>query len=282
MVLGACDGKRPSCTVSNYDDMHGYQVKINDEQTCIQHAGAWGQSLLRNLLEKMNWPKAQTHLAASFVMMSMWFVHHLVFLVPQNAHQHNGQMNLPIGDDHLGGDLAVDPPNIYDSMNSFTVGDDEGADWATPDSLQATHAVEPIGDDESESVTLSIANMASMILVALVPYCVNSTVIWKGLPHASTFPVFCLGVVVAMYATTMFIVLHCVRALEDNKTEARRSLLLLYVTAFVLMALASLTSGGWSIDIIIFVSPLPTLFHTQLLSLWSNLRDRDSGVCVFN
>eukprot|EP01047_Picozoa_sp_COSAG01_P032342 COSAG01_NODE_2332_length_7888_cov_3.688663_3_plen_179_part_00 len=39
---------------------------------------------LKKFFIEVNWPKAQTHLAASFVMLSMWFTHHLVFLAPHD------------------------------------------------------------------------------------------------------------------------------------------------------------------------------------------------------
>jgi hypothetical protein len=39
---------------------------------------------LKKYFIEVNWPKAQTHLAASFVMLSMWFTHHLVFLAPHD------------------------------------------------------------------------------------------------------------------------------------------------------------------------------------------------------
>ena len=283
-AMGSCDGARPSCTVSSYtDEEHGREVDITDEDTCIQHDGVWGQSLLRSMMEKMNWPKTQTHLAASFVMMSMWFVHHLVFLAP---HTH-GDEHAPHGHElqhsdvrsHGGGGLTEPLASAF-TTNSGGAGERDSELWRAS-MVWGSHQ-EPIGHDESDSILLSVANVFSMLMVALVPYCVNSTVTWKGLSHASTFPVFCLGVVVALYTASMFCVLGCLPLPEKSQVVARRSLWLQYGTAALLMGLAAITSGGWSIDIIIFISPLITLFHTQALQLWSNLRDRNSGFCIFN
>eukprot|EP01051_Picozoa_sp_SAG22_P005176 SAG22_NODE_300_length_12752_cov_3.102426_8_plen_182_part_00 len=119
-----------------------------------------------------------------------------------------------------------------------------------------------------------------MIVVGLLPYCVNSTVEWKFLPNASTFPVFCLGILVIVYTLALFVILHCFVQPGSNFTVSTesynktwRSLFLQFITAFLLMAFALRTNGEWSIDIIIVISPLPTLLHTPVLSLWAELKD---------
>lgn len=187
----------------------------------------------------------------------MWFSHHLVFLVPHKHGEGHGE----------GTELAVQSAGHDD--------DDEGASCQTGgDSPQAAH-------DETESRVLQFANMVSMICIGLVPYCVNSTVAWKGLPKASTFPVFCLGVIVVVYTAALMVVLHCLEGPPAKKREVHRALLLQFPTALLLMVLASLSHGGWSIDIVIFVSPLPMLLHTPAVQLWSRLRDRNAGTLVF-
>ena len=76
------------------------------------------------------------------------------------------------------------------------------------------------------------------------------------LPHAATFPVFCLGIVVALYASVMFVVLRFMPG-EDiaARQQARQALWLLYPTAALLGLLAIVTDGSWSIDAIVLVSP---------------------------
>lgn len=73
-VTGRCP-HTPTCSIhSIFDETTNAMVKITDEQTCLNNGGGWGHSFLRNYLLEYNWPKAQTHLAASVVLMSMWFV----------------------------------------------------------------------------------------------------------------------------------------------------------------------------------------------------------------
>ena len=130
------------------------------------------------------------------------------------------------------------------------------------------------------SQVLTAANMVCMVVICLLPYCVNSTVEWKLLSHASTFPVFCLGILVIIYTLALFVILHCFNHPSSNFTVSGasynrtwRSLFLQFVTAFLLITFAIFTDGSWSIDIIIFVSPIPTLLHTPVLHLWEVLRD---------
>jgi hypothetical protein len=65
-ITGACANFKKGCSIESYE--------ITDEDTCHEHGGTWGHSFLHNYLLRYNWPKAQTHLAASFVLMTMWFV----------------------------------------------------------------------------------------------------------------------------------------------------------------------------------------------------------------
>jgi hypothetical protein len=42
-------------------------------------------------------------------------------------------------------------------------------------------------------------NMVAMLCVGLIPYCIDCTVRWKNLSHASTFPIFCAGLIEIIY-----------------------------------------------------------------------------------
>lgn len=73
-ITGVCSTEA-SCSISEFlDEASQTYTKVTDEDTCINLGGSWGTSFLKNYLLRYNWPKAQTHLAASFVLMTMWFV----------------------------------------------------------------------------------------------------------------------------------------------------------------------------------------------------------------
>ncbi len=77
-VTGACQTK-PECSISEFfDEVTQEYTKITDEDVCIAQGGSWGRSFLENYMLRYNWPKAQTHLAASFILMTMWFVSNLM------------------------------------------------------------------------------------------------------------------------------------------------------------------------------------------------------------
>jgi hypothetical protein len=74
-VTGACTNFTKGCSIDEaLDEASHTMVELTDENSCREHGGTWGRSFLQNYLLRYNWPKAQTHLAASFVLMTMWFV----------------------------------------------------------------------------------------------------------------------------------------------------------------------------------------------------------------
>eukprot|EP01051_Picozoa_sp_SAG22_P005175 SAG22_NODE_300_length_12752_cov_3.102426_7_plen_395_part_00 len=87
--VDASCGTGEQCTKREYVHL-GHLKEITDQDTCEAQGGSWGGLMLHSFLKHSNWPKAQTHLAASFVMMSLWFVHYQVFLTPHHAgHGHD-------------------------------------------------------------------------------------------------------------------------------------------------------------------------------------------------
>ena len=193
-------------------------------------------------------------------------VHHLIFLLPHAVGERREKQH----SDHAGPERENLPPPQHRndlavaSRPSFSTGslednlDSEESDMAHQEfwELRTTPDVLPPQHDEIVSASCTVANVCGMLCVSLVPYCVNGTVTWKGLPHAATFPVFCLGIIVAVYASMMFIVLRYVPG-DDvvARQQARQSLWLLCATAALLCVLAVLTDGSWSIDAIVLVSP---------------------------
>lgn len=175
--------------------------------------------------------------------------------------------NTRIEEEHGGHDESASAPPTQQSLRSaaaFTAGGPESGispedlDFAHQEfwELRRTPDVAPITHDEIASPFCAAANVVGMLCICLVPYCVNGVVTWKGLPHAATFPVFCLGVVVALYASVMFVVLRYMPGNDDSAREsARQSVWLLYATAMLLCLLAVVTNGSWSIDAIVVVSP---------------------------
>jgi hypothetical protein len=195
-------------------------------------------------------------------------VHHLIFLLPHAGTHHENQKEGQ-EDDHAATKTVPPSPSPRSqgpaaASRSFTLGSPQ--DETESDNMETAHRefwelrstpdVAPIQHDEIASIQCVVANVIGMLCVCLVPYCVNGTVTWKGLPHAATFPVFCLGIVVALYASVMFVVLRFMPG-EDiaARQQARQALWLLYPTAALLGLLAIVTDGSWSIDAIVLVSP---------------------------
>ncbi len=190
----------------------------------------------------------------------------MIFLLPHagGSHHENKHGDHAAPQSHAPTPLQQqrDPVEASQRQSFTTASPDDGVD---PQDLQQLYQefwelqspdVPAPQHDEIVSPYCVVANVCGMLCVCLVPYCVNATVTWKGLPHAATFPVFCLGIVTVLYASTMFVVLRFIPGDDGTAREqARRSLWLLYATAALLCMLAIVTDGSWSIDAIVLVSP---------------------------
>ena len=262
----------------------------------VAHNGTFNAAVMDWYADE-NYAKSQVHVITMLVLTTMWFAHHVVFSAPHES-EHGGDAHGPDGD-HAHGASGARPAEADTSV------------VATPDIAEPPRA--PSGDwqgsirdvrgllresseevatefgrsrDHDAGTALLAVNNVALLCVGLVPYCLDACVHWKNLSKASTFPIFCVGVIEFVYTFCLYLMLRLVHASDAARRKAKSWLHMMALAGGLLMLGATLTDGTVSILLVTICGPLPLVLHTPITHAWDTLAqsckaNTRAGRCVF-
>ena len=211
---------------------------------------------------KENVDKARTHLATILLLFTMWFLHHIVFLAPHESHADaHGHGEDDGGHDRSdagaegagghGGGGGAEGEGVGGEAYGFSVGnssvDDElvalQSSFRRTVSAEATKTMREQERSGQEAGWRVLAlNMVALLCVGLIPYCIDCTVRWKNLSHASTFPIFCAGFIEIVYCSCLLGVLWQMRP-SAEQWEVGKGWLQMGALAGLSLMLGAILSG---------------------------------------